>query len=81
MLVTGLCGLWAISQPVFAGPDEPSNVIRATALAHGQLTGDEPRGPVTRKLRPVEDSVRIVQAPAIYASIGAVPCFLCQTSR
>jgi hypothetical protein len=75
VLVTVLCGLWAISQPVFAGPDEPSNVIRATALAHGRLTGDEPRGPVARKLRPVKDSVRIVQAPAIYASIGAVPCF------
>jgi hypothetical protein len=75
VLVTALCGLWAISQPVFAGPDEPANVIRATALAHGQLTGDEPRGPVDKELRPVEDSVRIVQAPAIYASVGAVPCF------
>lgn len=75
MLVTVLCGLWAISQPVFAGPDEPANVVRATALAHGQLTGNEPRGPVAGKLRRVEDSVRIVRAPAIYASIGAVPCF------
>jgi hypothetical protein len=75
VLVTVLCGLWAISQPVFAGPDEPSNVIRSTAVAHGQFTGSEPHRPVAGKLRRVEDSVRIVQAPAIYASIGAVPCF------
>ncbi len=74
-LVTLLSGLWALSQPVFAGPDEPAHVTRAVALDHGDLTGAERRGPLPRALRPVEESVRVVRAPAIYRSV-IVPCFV-----
>lgn len=74
VLAASLIGTWALSQPVFAGPDEPAHVVRAVALDHGTLTGAEPRGRLPRRFRPVEDSARVVQAPAIYGSV-VVPCF------
>ena len=37
LLGMGLC--WALANPVAAPPDEPTHVIRADALAHGQLIG------------------------------------------
>lgn len=72
--MTSLSAAWAISQPVFAGPDEPAHVVRAVALDHGTLTGSEPRGRLPRPLRPVEASARVVQVPQIYGSV-LVPCF------
>src|SRR5262245_7817038 len=74
VLATSLSAAWALSQPVFAGPDEPAHVVRAVALAHGTLTGSEPRGRLPRPLRPVEGDARVVQVPAIYGSV-VVPCF------
>ncbi|HKA92734.1 MAG TPA: DUF2142 domain-containing protein [Acidimicrobiia bacterium] len=74
VLAMSLSAAWALSQPVFAGPDEPAHVVRAVALAHGTLTGSEPRGRLPRPLRPVEDDARVVQVPAIYGSV-VVPCF------
>jgi hypothetical protein len=74
VLVTSLCAVWALSQPVFAGPDEPAHVVRADGIAHGELIGSEPGGRVPRALRRVDDDVRIVRAPQIYGSV-VVPCF------
>lgn len=74
VLVTSLSAAWALSQPVFAGPDEPAHVVRAEALAHGELVGSEPRGRLHRVLRRVGDDVRVVRAPEIYGSV-VVPCF------
>jgi hypothetical protein len=78
VLVTSLSGLWILANPVFASPDEPANVIRADALDHGQLTGQEPRGRVDKQFRPVRDSVRVVQAPEIYERASGPPCFALQ---
>jgi hypothetical protein len=75
VLVTSLAGLWALTNPVFASPDEPTHVIRADALDHGQLTGDEQRGRLNEEFRPVRDSVRVVQAPEIYRRAAGPPCF------
>jgi Predicted membrane protein (DUF2142) len=75
VLVTALGGLWAIANPPFAAPDEPAHVIRADALVHGQVTGDEPTGRVERELRPVEESSRVVRAPQIYRAVNGPPCF------
>jgi Predicted membrane protein (DUF2142) len=75
VLVTALGGLWAIANPPFAAPDEPAHVIRADALAHGQVTGDNPMGSVERDLRPVEESARVVRAPQIYRAVNGPPCF------
>jgi hypothetical protein len=73
VLATSLSAVWALSQPVLAGPDEPAHVVRADAIAHG-LIGSEPRERLPRVLRPVDDDVRIVRAPEIYGSV-VIPCF------
>lgn len=46
-LLAAIGGLWAVSSPLMSIPDEPAHVVRAVALAHGQL-----RGPNVRKLSP-----------------------------
>ena len=43
-VVTGVVGLllsavWAIASPIGAGPDEPAHIIKAAAVARGQLVG------------------------------------------
>jgi hypothetical protein len=75
VIVTSLTGLWSLANPVFAGPDEPTHVIRAVALDHGQLTGREPRRPLGKTLQPVGASARVVSAPEIFGSVGTRPCF------
>ena len=75
VIVTSLTALWSLANPLFAGPDEPAHVIRAVALAHGQLTGHEPHRRVGRTLQPVKSSVRVVRAPEILGSVGSRPCF------
>lgn len=44
VLLTAIGGLWAVSSPLMSIPDEPAHVVKAVALAHGQL-----RGPNVRK--------------------------------
>jgi Predicted membrane protein (DUF2142) len=76
VLVTALCGLWALASPVFAGPDEPAHVVRADALDHGQLTGREPRDRLDSQFRTVRGSARVVEAPEIYQPVSGPPCFV-----
>jgi hypothetical protein len=75
VIVTSLAGLWALSNPVFAGPDEPTHVIRADALDHGELTGRALRGSLDKQFNPVRESVRVVQAPEIYSPVSGPPCY------
>lgn len=75
VLVTLLSGLWSVANPPLAGPDEPAHVIRAVAVDHGDVTGKKPTGRVERKLRRVEASTRVVQAPEVYRRLNGPPCF------
>ena len=72
LLVALLSGLWGIANPPFAAPDEPSHLIRAIALDHGQLTGTTP---TPRQVKQLDLSDRgdylIVRVPEIYAKGGA----------
>jgi Predicted membrane protein (DUF2142) len=72
LLGTILAGMWGVANPPFAGPDEPAHVIRAHALDHGQLTGDEPSSRITK--RPGDQDVLVVRAPSIYRT-ATVACF------
>src|SRR5258705_2111054 len=47
LLVFAVEIVWAFAMPLFSAPDEPSHVIRAAAVARGQLLGDTPRVPLT----------------------------------
>jgi hypothetical protein len=61
VLVAGLGGLWALATPVFGGPDEPSHVVRAVSLDHGEFIGEEIAArTVTNQLR--------VRVPDVYRS-------------
>jgi hypothetical protein len=72
LLVSSLGAMWGFANPPFAGPDEPAHVIRAHALDHGQLTGNEPN-PQTK--RSEEQDVLLVRAPRIYLSTSGTLCF------
>jgi hypothetical protein len=76
VLVTAVGGLWALANPLFAAPDENSHVIRAVALAHGELTGDEQKA----RLRPLLDvtpEALKVRVPEIYVNEQSA-CFAFQ---
>lgn len=68
-----LAGVWAFSSPIFSVPDEPSHVIKAAAVARGQLLGDE--------VKVHNGSVTEVQVPAVYAVSHRVPeCYARQSN-
>jgi hypothetical protein len=67
LLLTALGGLWAVANPLFAAPDENSHVIRAVALAHGQLTGDSQRHRMRERLDVTPEALA-VRVPAIYGN-------------
>jgi Predicted membrane protein (DUF2142) len=73
LLVAALGAIWGLANPPFAGPDEPAHVIRAHAIDHGELTGDDPSRQVP-KIRGEQD-VLVVRAPAIYRSAAETLCF------
>jgi hypothetical protein len=76
VLVTLLCGLWAIATPPFGAPDEPAHVKRAIALDHGELTGKTPSLPVLRLFGADKSNLQ-VRVPEVFAKIGT-PCFAFQ---
>jgi Predicted membrane protein (DUF2142) len=73
LFVTTLGAMWGLANPPFAGPDEPAHVIRAHALDHGELTGNEPRRQTERR---EAQGVLVVRAPAIYLSSAETLCFV-----
>jgi Predicted membrane protein (DUF2142) len=77
LIVTILAGLWGLANPPFSGPDEHVHVIRAHAIDHGELTGDEPSQRVVEKLREAGETKRmlVVRAPEIYQAATATLCF------
>ena len=75
VLTSVLAGLWCLASPVYAGPDEPSHVIRAVALDHGQLTGSELSPRLKRQLREGRQDYLMVRVPAYYGPTGKPTCF------
>jgi Predicted membrane protein (DUF2142) len=74
-LVTLLSGLWALGNPLYAGPDEPAHVIRAVALDHGQLTGKKLTPRIREDLGNARKDYLIVRVPAIYGIASTSICF------
>jgi len=46
-ILAGLTLCWALATPIFAVPDEPTQVIKAAAVARGELVGTLASGPYT----------------------------------
>lgn len=62
--------MWSLAVPLFAAPDEPSHVVRAAAVARGQLAGPE-------HVPPERPAVTDVVLPEVFASSHRVPkCLL-----
>jgi hypothetical protein len=76
LLVTAVGGLWSLANPLFAAPDENSHVIRAVALDHGELTGDEQEARLRPLLDVTPEALR-VRVPAIYVNEESA-CFAFQ---
>lgn len=75
VLVALLSALWGIANPPFAAPDEPAHVLRAYALAHGDLTGDTPTREQVRRLDLTDrNDYLVVRAPELYARASRA-CF------
>jgi hypothetical protein len=76
VLLALLSTAWALATPLFASPDEPGQVVKAAAVARGQLTGDTIQLPPGQYL----DIVTEVEGPAYYAdAFGATACFIDDT--
>jgi hypothetical protein len=77
VLVALLSGMWAVANPLYAAPDEPSHVIRAVALDHGQLTGRTPSRRETEALGLTDrGDYLLVSVPAIYGKAEDTTCFV-----
>lgn len=63
VLLWVLSGTWAVATPLFGAPDEPAHVIRAAAVARGQILGKSAPG----RGRP-DTAVRV---PRAYDVMGA----------
>jgi hypothetical protein len=74
LLATAGCA-WAVATPLFASPDEDAQVVKAVAVAHGQLTGETTLQP--GEYFPVMTSVEV---PEYYATArSTTQCFIWDT--
>ncbi|WP_146251490.1 DUF2142 domain-containing protein [Modestobacter versicolor] len=68
---------WAITTPLFASPDEPAHVVKAAAVARGELTGRTIEQPGT-----YFEIITGVEVPEYYAdSMDNTECFLQKASE
>ena len=76
VLVALLSGLWSLANPLYAAPDEPAHVVRAVALAHGQVIGRTPSQAEARRLDLTDrkDYV-VVRVPVVYRDASESACF------
>ena len=66
VLFGALTGTWALTAPLFSGPDEPAHVIKASGVVRGQFVGRA--GPVP--------TIGVMRVPRGIASANDVPgCF------
>src|SRR3954466_15400895 len=73
LLVSLLSAAWALGTPLFASPDEPGQVVKAVAVARGQLTGETLEQPPGQYFRILTE----VDVPAYYAdAFDATACFI-----
>ncbi|WP_411722088.1 DUF2142 domain-containing protein [Mycetocola sp.] len=66
-----LSGSWAVATPMGGSPDEPAHIIKAAAVAHGQLLGEPTSKPA--ELR--------VTVPTDVATAATWPCYAFDPTR
>ena len=66
--------LWSLASPLFSVADEPAHVVRAAAVARGQLGGRDSTAFVDKQVRTE------VRVPLVYATATTLPvCYLGRT--
>lgn len=69
LLLSGACLAWALSSPLFVGPDEIDHSIRATAVVRGQMVGSAPSG--------LKSYLAVaVRTPEAYTHAGEQVCYI-----
>lgn len=69
-----MAALWSLASPLFSVADEPAHVVRAAAVARGQLGGRDSTDFVDRQVRTE------VRVPLVYATATTLPvCYLGRT--
>ncbi len=61
-----LMQLWSLATPLFAGPDEPVQIIKSYAVDHGQLLGQ-------LDTQPGQQEFSMVHVPGFYSVDRAIP--------
>ena len=75
LLLATAASAWAVATPLFTSPDEDAQVVKAVAVAHGQLTGDTVLQP--GEYFPIMTSVKV---PAYYSTArSTTDCFIWDT--
>lgn len=71
--LSGIAGTWALSMPLYSGPDEPAHVIEAAGVVRGDALGPQ----VDQE--PPFSVVTVVEAPRYLANATELPgCFAFQ---
>jgi len=66
--------LWSLASPIFSVADEPAHVVRAAAVARGQLGGRDSTAFVDGQVRTE------VRVPLVYATATSLPaCYIGRT--
>ncbi|HVF13752.1 MAG TPA: DUF2142 domain-containing protein [Acidimicrobiales bacterium] len=71
LLLFGIIALWSVSGPLFSGPDEPSHVVKAAAVARGQLVGEDRQ--VGFEHDPSVRTGTVVRVPQVFADGHRMP--------
>jgi hypothetical protein len=72
-LLFAMSAAWALSLPLFAGPDEASHMMRATAVVRGQLIGQHTG-------KPGDQIVVYLKVPKLYTHSVDATCYVRSTS-
>lgn len=67
LLLFGVCAAWSYATPIFAAPDEPTHIVRAASVAHGQLIGKRISGTANTTVKIPATIAGAVSARVCYA--------------
>src|SRR5579864_2410448 len=58
---------WSLATPLYGSPDEPSHVVRAVSVVHGQILGQESKQ--------YTGGILVVRVPAFFSKAAGVGCY------
>jgi len=76
VVVGGLISAWVLATPVFASPDEPSHLVHAIGVAHGEWLGHRfrPGHGEQPPVRGIRKAALFVTVPRVYRDGAKISC-------